>query len=227
MKSILVTLAAAGLLMASPANAAFIFDAENDSHVISMNGLVDREVVDGLRSTLTLTLYQVSGNDAYFRYLLENTSGDEITASEVGAFGFNSLPDFIGGQLLGGYFNNTGHGNVPGGLPDVALCLTAGPNCRGAASRGIELGDSGSGEFRLTYGSAFTQVTLTDLFVRYQGIVGPGLRGESGVGIPDGGGLGTAVPEPSTWAFMILGFGGAGAMLRHRRQHLALEKMAT
>lgn len=26
----------------------------------------------------------------------------------------------------------------------------------------------------------------------------------------------TAVPEPTTWALMILGFGGAGAMLRHR-----------
>ena len=27
----------------------------------------------------------------------------------------------------------------------------------------------------------------------------------------------TAVPEPATWALMILGFGGAGAMLRRRR----------
>jgi hypothetical protein len=30
-----------------------------------------------------------------------------------------------------------------------------------------------------------------------------------------------AVPEPSTWALMILGFGSAGAMLRHRRLALA------
>lgn len=27
-----------------------------------------------------------------------------------------------------------------------------------------------------------------------------------------------AVPEPATWALMILGFGGAGAMLRGRRR---------
>jgi hypothetical protein len=30
--------------------------------------------------------------------------------------------------------------------------------------------------------------------------------------------IGTAVPEASTWALMIMGFGGAGAMLRGRRQ---------
>ena len=28
----------------------------------------------------------------------------------------------------------------------------------------------------------------------------------------------TAVPEPATWALMIIGFGGAGAMLRSRRR---------
>lgn len=31
----------------------------------------------------------------------------------------------------------------------------------------------------------------------------------------------TAVPEPGTWALMILGFGGAGAMLRSRRRQAA------
>jgi hypothetical protein len=28
----------------------------------------------------------------------------------------------------------------------------------------------------------------------------------------------TAVPEPTTWAMMLLGFGGIGAMIRRRRQ---------
>jgi hypothetical protein len=31
----------------------------------------------------------------------------------------------------------------------------------------------------------------------------------------------TAVPEPSTWALMILGFGSVGTMLRSRRRRLA------
>jgi hypothetical protein len=33
----------------------------------------------------------------------------------------------------------------------------------------------------------------------------------------------TAVPEPGTWALMILGFGGAGAMLRSRRREAAVQ----
>jgi hypothetical protein len=37
----------------------------------------------------------------------------------------------------------------------------------------------------------------------------------------DGGGGGNEVPEPSTWALMILGFGSAGAMLRRRRTVVA------
>lgn len=37
----------------------------------------------------------------------------------------------------------------------------------------------------------------------------------------DGAMANTVVPEPSTWALMILGFGGAGAMLRRRRMTLA------
>jgi hypothetical protein len=35
------------------------------------------------------------------------------------------------------------------------------------------------------------------------------------------GGTVAAIPEPGTWALMILGFGGAGAMLRSRRSLLA------
>lgn len=37
----------------------------------------------------------------------------------------------------------------------------------------------------------------------------------------DGSGIGAAVPEPATWAMMILGFGGIGSILRRRRPALA------
>jgi len=43
------------------------------------------------------------------------------------------------------------------------------------------------------------------------------------VTLPDGPGgpTGPGVPEPASWALMILGFGGAGAMLRRRRAPVA------
>jgi len=36
-----------------------------------------------------------------------------------------------------------------------------------------------------------------------------------------GGGSGAAVPEPATWAMMIVGFGAAGAMMRRRKAVIA------
>lgn len=36
------------------------------------------------------------------------------------------------------------------------------------------------------------------------------------------GGIGAAVPEPETWALMILGFGAIGALMRRKRRRLAL-----
>jgi len=35
-----------------------------------------------------------------------------------------------------------------------------------------------------------------------------------------------AVPEVSTWAMMLLGFGGLGAMLRRRRRDATLRQVA-
>jgi hypothetical protein len=37
-----------------------------------------------------------------------------------------------------------------------------------------------------------------------------------------GGIAGAPVPEPATWALMILGFGGVGGMLRQRRRHAVI-----
>jgi hypothetical protein len=54
--------------------------------------------------------------------------------------------------------------------------------------------------------------------IRYQSLNfnlpgGGSVTGSSGTGVPV-----AWVPEPGTWALMILGFGGAGAMLRRQRR---------
>jgi hypothetical protein len=42
----------------------------------------------------------------------------------------------------------------------------------------------------------------------------------------DGNAVTTAVPEPSTWAMMILGFAGLGAMMYRRRNNNAMLRVA-
>lgn len=39
-------------------------------------------------------------------------------------------------------------------------------------------------------------------------------------------GVATAVPEPATWAMMILGFGGVGVMIRRRRPNAVADRLA-
>ena len=76
------------------------------------------------------------------------------------------------------------------------------------------LGDPATGSFTLTYGSNVSDLTLQDFYVRYQG-----LTGLNGIGSATGREVVTPpVPEPSTWAMMLFGFGALGFAMRRRRQ---------
>ncbi len=81
------------------------------------------------------------------------------------------------------------------------------------STRGIDIDAFGFGTT-----SAFTFVRLTDVLAEG----GAGNGGTVGADIDAVGAISTrrltaAVPEPATWAMMLLGFGGLGAMLRRRR----------
>ena len=52
---------------------------------------------------------------------------------------------------------------------------------------------------------------------RYTLVAPTGGNSLNTISIQDG-----TVPEPGTWALMIMGFGGAGAMIRSRRRHVAV-----
>lgn len=78
--------------------------------------------------------------------------------------------------------------------------------------------------------SALHSYTLTGVFnkVRLQGIIGSAFQ-TTVLGPPEGGvfdGLKAtvrdAVPEPTTWALLLVGFAGLGSMLRYNRRHTAL-----
>jgi hypothetical protein len=218
---------ALSLMLSAPASAAttFTFDTVGDTALIDFNGIVEGVVDPDLDADLLLSLASISGSTFTFDYTLTNNSVGDDAGSKLTAFGFNVDPNFLSASVApGGTFTTVSSGNVPGNLPNVEFCLTN-VNCSGGkANLGVAVGSPGSGTFSLTFADGTTSVTFSDLYVRYQSLANDG----SGVGVGggcvgpacDGGGGGQGVPEPASWAMMILGFGAAGSLLR-RRRHLA------
>jgi hypothetical protein len=101
---------------------------------------------------------------------------------------------------------------------NLEMCFKNGQNnnCAGG-NNGITMGNSGSGQISLGFSSLPNSVTLSNYLVRYQQVNGSG----SAVGTPVG-----AVPEPSTWAMMLFGFGAIGVSMRRKRKAIHLPQLA-
>ena len=112
--------------------------------------------------------------------------------------------------------------NVSGGIGQIDFCNSAGASCNGGSSNGINPGVTATGTFTLDFAdNATSTIVLSDYFVRYQEINGPGVRGQSGVGFGSDlviNPVVAAVPEPATWAMMLLGFAGIGTMAYRKRR---------
>jgi hypothetical protein len=222
--------ASVALLGASPASAAgYLFDETNDSYTLNFDGFVGdpTNVIPGLTSQLMLTLTGgVGTNTLSFSYLLTNTSSVGGPNSRVSGFAFDSNPNVDPATGLGtptGDFGNINlGGNYPNAIGGVEVCLTgsAGASCAGGASGGATLGDPASGTFSLIFGSNTSAVTLDDFYVRYQSLTGLGditsATGKESLEITTHTG---GVPEPATWATLLIGFGGVGATLRTRKSN--------
>ena len=177
---------------------------------------------EGLAGQLSLTLQDPSGgNDYIFAYSVMNTATDpDQQQSELSAFGFNIDPDIDGATETGPL--SVSSGNISSGTK-LEFCLTAGPNCAGGASNGDEVGGGGfDGFFTLLFdGTDPAMITITNPITRYQ-VTGANGEG-SGIGTPGGN---PPVPEPATWAMMLMGFGATGYAMRRRRRSAGLPQVA-
>lgn len=207
----------------------------NNPFTISFNGFVDQggTIITGLTSELTLTLTSIGAGDVAgdtdwtFTYSLANTSGSPLTGAVVTAFGFDSsLPVDLSTSSVTGTYGIISDGQISQGSGfDVDICAKNGQdnNCAGSpGNTGVAMGDpAGTGTLVLEVASLDSLLTLSDFTVRYQAITGP--EGTPGSAI----GQEVPVPEPATWAMMLLGFGATGySMRRTRRRKVLLEQIA-
>jgi hypothetical protein len=214
------TPAMAATIPFNPDGSATISSGTNigDSFTVNFNGSESGSVIPGLTSSLTLTFAGVSGNNYLFNYLLNNTSSSPTTSSSVTAFGFNIDPNtLLSSSNVSGAFTVVSSGQVSQGY-NLEMCFKNGQNnnCAGG-NNGITMGNSGLGQIALGFSSLQNSVTLSNYLVRYQQVNGSG----SAVGTPVG-----AVPELSTWAMMLLGFGAIGVSMRRKRKAIHLPQLA-
>ncbi|NJQ97241.1 MAG: cistern family PEP-CTERM protein [Hydrococcus sp. CSU_1_8] len=191
---------------------------------VDFSGSVSRQSLDGLSSlalfrvdgfqtvngitTVNLNAKLFAGVDAFGNPLPNSDRFENYRASVLG---FAVDPNVKQGSAsVNGDFNTIAYKGITanGGI-DTEICFKGGGstnNCNGAASGGVELGNSGEFNISFALANPSNQFTLSNFGVRYQDINSNvyGLQGASGTGV------GEAVPEPLTilGTAMALGFGG-------------------
>jgi hypothetical protein len=187
------------------------------------NGIINEQNQAGLTSAITFTLNSVAGKIWNFTAEIDNTLSIAPVGARISSFGFNGNPEIVGATPGAGPFSTAIiNGSFPqtGGQTTIDFCLTAGSNCSGGSGGGVLNNTTATQEFALSFSNNITSVIFNNFIVRYQSITGSGL-GNSGIGMgTNDGGFnpgGDPIPEPSSWAMLIAGFGLIGAMARRRR----------
>ena len=211
----LATAALAVAATATPANASLVLDPSTFTVTADHNAGPNQVTINfdspvsGLTSALLLTLTGGTGNAFDFTY-----NFTEVGAANLVAFGFDTNPNLTSVTNVTGplaFFSNT---TFPGS-GNIEACFNGGNHCSSASGQA----GSFSGAFTLNF-SGSAPFTLNDFVDRYASIAA--LNNQSGEGHP----FIPAVPEPATWAMMLLGFGGIGMVMRTRRRRTALMQVA-
>lgn len=218
-------------LCASPATAASVlptvtFDGQTyssgEGFSLFFNGVTDpnKTVVSNVESKLDLTFTGVDDAGQWnFDFQLLNLSKAPHTNSKVTGFGFNTDPvnPIIKKSSEDSDFFKVSSGSIANSF-HVDFCVTGGPNCAGGSNNGPLPGQSFDGSFSMVFGSAQSALTLSNFHTRYQSLA----RGGSATGVLTSyvsNRMISAVPEPATWAMMLVGFGGVGFAMRRKRKN--------
>nr|WP_237392360.1 cistern family PEP-CTERM protein [Aurantiacibacter rhizosphaerae] len=194
----------------------------DSSFTIDFDGFANNSTntVDGLSGSITFTLEEITSGTYTFGYKVDNTSSDGV-ASKISSFAFNVDPDIVGASSDGAYnysFVTDGRASdpsYPNQVGAVDVCFKAANSGSCSNSSGVSEGSTGSGSLSLFFGSSPSEITLSDFFVRYQGISGAGdVTSASGQQVTSsttgGSSSGTQVPAPGmVWilGLVLLGLG--------------------
>lgn len=217
MKRTTIYLAATMLLAAGTAqaaSAAVVIGGAADkgkTYSLDFTGQINGDAEERISNTLDLTFTNLSadGKTYSFSYSFTNTSDIE---ARLRSFGFNVVGGKVTGAVGSGTFRSASTWiTFPEGVGKLDLCFktTQSGSCTGG-NGGLTQGQTGTGAFSFTLAAPASTLTLDDFTTRFQTINGGGYREASGIGI----GVQAAVPEPSTWLTLILGFAAIGGMMR-------------
>ncbi len=189
------------------------------AYTFNYNGFSSGTTVTGLTGRTTFTLTGISGNNYTFSYSVSNTSTAPITGSRISSFAFNADPNITGATSTGAFSYTTLNSTYPNGIGEVDVCFKDASTgaCAGGGGGGLNQGQTGTGNFVLSFAQPIASLNLSDFYVRYQSITGAGtITSASGAGTLTSSG-GTSVPEPGMLGLLSLTL-IAVAVTRRRRQ---------
>jgi hypothetical protein len=169
-----------------------------------------------LPATFTIDATAAQGNAASL-----GSAGTWTQAGLDGTFSFTYTgPD----KTVGGFHIVTGENLLSGSFTGAWI-----QGAGGTGSTNVTFGNGGAATYHSDIVDFSHEVAGSEEFAFFLLGANPHFGAGAGAGLnsftANGGGnfdaITASVPEPASWALMILGFGGAGAMLRRRRMAAA------